>query len=131
MSAAHSEPLAKNRSSALTGTFGEVRLQLEEAGRLLIQPAPAALETCENLLSSALARLESTRPFWSDTAGNLAAAAEARSLRNALELARRLLENAANFYARWRGITQDSTLTYRADGRAQPIRQPVRILVSG
>jgi hypothetical protein len=121
----------KGRSAATAAALHKARLHLEEAGRLLLQPTPAVLANCETLLASAVAELESTRQSWHYASGDVLAGNEARALRKALKLAHRLLENAANFYGRWRGITAPAGIVYQADGHPQPVRQPARILVSG
>ena len=121
----------KDQSAATGAALHKARLQLEEAGRLLVQPAPAALASCETLLASAIAELESTRQSWRYAAGDVLAGNEARVLRKSVKLAHRLLENAANFYERWRGITAPAGIVYQADGRPRPVRQPARILVNG
>ena len=109
----------------------QARLDLEEAGRLLLKPSPEALHDCEQRLVKAAEVMEAGRPFWKEAAGDRQSAVEARSARKALGRVRRLLENAARFYAGRLRIRAANDGQYRADGSLPELRCAARIVVRG
>jgi hypothetical protein len=99
---------------------------------MLLWPTPEVLDSCGNLLASAAAGLEASRPGWRTAAGDRLAVEEARLARNALKHVQRLLENAANFHARWQRIRATIGGGYRADGAPGQLRYAARrIFVKG
>ena len=109
----------------------QARLELEEVGRLLLKPSLDALRDCEQRLVKATKEMEGGRPFWKEAAGDRATAIEARSALKALRHARRLLENAARFYAGRLRVRAANDGQYRADGSLPELRCAARIVVRG
>jgi len=119
------------RKSGVTVSLRKARSQLERVCQMLMLPSPAVLDGCENVLASAAAEMEASRPGWHEAAGDRLAAEEARLTRRALKQAQRLLENAANFHARWQRMRAAMTGGYQADGTPGQLRRPGRIFVKG
>ena len=123
------EPEAPEPDAAVS--LAQARSQLESVLLMLLRPSPAVLENCEDLLSSAARNLEASRPAWAAAGRGRLAAEEARRLRRIFEHVRRLLDNAADFFARWQGIRAAMTAGYQADGAPGHLRGPSRIFLAG
>ena len=101
---------------SMLASLREARSLLERVCALLIRPSPEVLDRCEGLLVSASVELAWRRPPQPGERAGGRAGAEARLVRKALQDARRLLENAASFHARWQRIRASIVGGYRADG---------------
>lgn len=119
------------RKPGVTVSLRKARSQLERVCQMLMWPSPEVLGGCENALASAEAEMEASRLGWQAAAGDRLAAEEARLTRRALKQAQQLLENAANFHARWQRMRAAMTGGYQADGTPGQLRRPGRIFVKG
>jgi hypothetical protein len=107
------------------------RLALIEAGDLLCSPRPAQFDRCETALKAAAWELAAFRADVGDAGSCPEALAEARSLKTALERARRLLESAADHHRRWSRALGSLVGGYTARGEAAAVARPGRMLLQG
>lgn len=117
--------IAEHRPDA-TASLRKARSQLERVCQMLLWPSPEVLDSCGNLLASATAELEANRPAWQTASGGRLAAEEAQLTRRVVKHTQRLLENAANFHARWQRIRATLSGGYQADGAPSQMRCAVR-----
>ena len=90
--------------------------QVEQACDLLVAATPEAMAQSPAVLAEAVSELRDLRQRTGPFRGP-----EARSLRNAVLKARRLLEQAARFHTRWQAILAAMSVGYNAQGNAAEI----------
>jgi hypothetical protein len=102
------------------------RAELERVCKLLESPSPAALDRCAAIMERVIAELETGRRGMAQ-AGEIGVA-EGRRLRSVVQRTRALLNLAANYHSRWRGILAGMSGGYTA--RGAPVQLPSRARVS-
>jgi len=98
---------------------------------VLTAASPEALEGCAGLIDLACREIRAVAVPPGAAKGDTAALAEAQRLRNRIGSARRLLENAYQFHARWGQILGARTGGYVAGGQAAPFRAASRLWLRG
>jgi hypothetical protein len=105
------------------------RCELEHICMLLESPSPATLDCCAATMERVIVDLDASRK-WMAEAG-ACGGAEARRLRPVVQRARSLLELAADYHARWRGILAGMSGGYTVRGTPAPIPSQARVSVRG
>ena len=105
------------------------RAQLERICTLLESPSPATLDLCAAAMARVIGELDAGRR-WMTLAGEIGVV-EARKLRSVVQRARALLDLAANYHFRWRGILAGMSGGYTARGAPQPLHSEARVSIQG
>ena len=105
------------------------RAQLERVCTLLESPSPATLDHCAATMERVIGELDADRR-WMTQAGEIGVA-EARRLRSVIQRARALLDLAANYHFRWRGILAGMSGGYTARGAPAPLHSHARVSIQG
>jgi hypothetical protein len=114
--------------------LSQARVQVLEASRLLLSPAPESLDSSAVLLKTAITSVGAcyselrARPDWSP---DEAALAEARQLQRAIGLVKLLLDTAWNFHCHWTRRLGMMTGGYTPDGEPAAVEHGRRVLGRG
>jgi hypothetical protein len=113
--------------------LAEVRAEVQRACDLLRTPSPAAVYRCTAVLGSAVSLLGEWRKGFRghDHTANRLALEEALQLRATVRRARRLLETAAEYHARWRQALGSLCAGYTASGAPAAAARPGRLCLRG
>ena len=111
------------------GQLKSARAELERVCKLLESPTPAALDRCGATMERVIGELDAGRK-WMAQAGEIGIA-EARRLRSVVLRARALLNLAANYHARWRGILAGMSGGYTVRGAPAPLPSRARVSFRG
>jgi hypothetical protein len=113
--------------------LAEVRAEVQQACDLLCAPSPAAVDRCAAVIGSAISRLGEWRTRFQghDKTANLAALEEALRLKATVRRAGRLLQNAAEYHARWRQAVGAICAGYTASGAPATALRTGRLCLRG
>ena len=103
------------------------RLEVERAGGLLASASPEAFEQSSVILSAAAGELAEWNEHAGEFRGDAAALEEAWRLQNALRHSKRLLDDAAEYYAGWNRRRGSMSSGYTPQGAAAPVIHTGRI----
>jgi hypothetical protein len=116
------------------GQLRSARSELERVCKLLESPTPATLDRCAAIMAGVICQLEAGRREMAQAGEGVFqqnSVAEARRLRPVVHRARTLLELAARYHARWRGMLAGMSGGYTVRGAPAPILSRARISIQG
>ena len=111
------------------GRLASVCAAVEQSCQLLLDPRPSKLDRSVEALSKALEEMTATRSLLSR--GDAGALTQARQIQIKLDLAARLLENAASYHSGWNRILRSFLSGYTPHGAADNPPPAARLAVEG